>query len=425
MIVAAVAAGREPQLRKLLGSMNLRPGVCDPANELLPFADFERLHFARLVILGDTGQGAIDAPGLAAPPLPVCLAFIGDCDGPARDFLDDLVHRAGAGLRKLFDHCDGFDANGALLPWMLAHDCPAAAVYVNWVGRSVQQIREESALHRALGARAAHEPGRASADPQTVRRDLVGFVNGELRAGRLALTPPEPTPLGWQLAKLVHAIAVPLVGLLALPLFIVLLPLLVYQLRRRETTDPDTGARPQPEAVQRLQALEDFDVTNQFSVIGRVKPGRFRRWTMTVLLVLLEYACRHIYSRGHLTRLQTIHFARWTFLDNKTRIVFASNYDGSVETYMDDFINKVAWGLNLVFSNGTGYPHTDWLVMRGARAEQHYKYCLRRHQLPTEVWYKAYPGLTVVDLTRNLRIRQGLERAVMTDEQAVAWLRLL
>jgi hypothetical protein len=35
-------------------------------------------------------------------------------------------------------------------------------------------------------------------------------------------------------------------------------------------------------------------------------------------------------------------------------MLFASNYDGSLESYMDDFINKVAWGLNLVFSNGVG-----------------------------------------------------------------------
>jgi len=45
--------------------------------------------------------------------------------------------------------------------------------------------------------------------------------------------------------------------------------------------------------------------------------------------------------------------------------------------------------------------------------------------LPTEVWYKAYPGLTLVDLKRNQRIREGLEPANVTDGQALAWLRLL
>ena len=65
--------------------------------------------------------------------------------------------------------------------------------------------------------------------------------------------------------------------------------------------------------------------------------------------------------------MQTIHFARWVFLDDKTRVLFASNYDGSHQSYMDDFINKVGWGLNLVFSNGVGWPRTDWLIAAAAR----------------------------------------------------------
>ena len=69
--------------------------------------------------------------------------------------------------------------------------------------------------------------------------------------------------------------------------------------------------------------------------------------------------------------MKTIHFARWVFIDGKRRMFFASNYDGSLESYMDDFIDKVAWGLNLVFSNGVGYPRTSWLVRGGARNELH------------------------------------------------------
>ena len=52
-----------------------------------------------------------------------------------------------------------------------------------------------------------------------------------------------------------------------------------------------------------------------------------------------------------------------------TPMVFASSYDGGHQAYMDDFINKVAWGLNLVFSSGVGWPRTDWLLLRGARRE--------------------------------------------------------
>jgi hypothetical protein len=85
----------------------------------------------------------------------------------------------------------------------------------------------------------------------------------------------------------------------------------------------------------------------------------------------------------------------------------------------------VAWGLNLVFSNGIGWPRTAQQQPVGARIEQRFKHYQRRHQVPTQVWYKAYPGLALLDLQRNQRIREGLERAEMSDSGALAWLRLL
>ena len=106
-------------------------------------------------------------------------------------------------------------------------------------------------------------------------------------------------------------------------------------------------------------------------------------------------------------------------------MLFASNYDGSLDSYMDDFINKVAYGLNLVFSNGVGYPRTEFLLFGGARREIPFKNFLRRHQVPTQVWYKAYPGLTAADLARNTQIREGLEHDAMTEAEARRWLAMI
>jgi len=143
------------------------------------------------------------------------------------------------------------------------------------------------------------------------------------------------------------------------------------------------------------------------------------------IMWIIDYSARHIYNRGRLARVTTIHFARWVFLDNKRRMLFCSNYDGSLESYMDDFINKVGFGLNLAFSNGLGYPTTNWLVLDGSRDEQKFKYYLRRHQLPTQVWYNATPGLSAMDMQRNSRIREGLENSYMTDSETREWLQLL
>jgi hypothetical protein len=258
-----------------------------------------------------------------------------------------------------------------------------------------------------------------------VRRELAGWVAGEVGAGRLRLTPDAPTPFGWRLAKLANLVAVPLVGFIALPLVIIGAPLFVFLLRTREERDPEFCPRPLAADLDALLELEDREVSNQYTALGAVKPGLFRRWLLTVLLVLTSFACRQIFNRGYLARVQTIHFAHWFFFDDKQRVVFLSNYDGSHQGYMDDFINKVGWGLNLLFSNGVGWPRTRWLVHGGSRIEQSFKYYQRRHQVPTQVWYKAYPGLALVELKRNHRIRQGLEQPTMSDAQALAWLRLL
>ena len=73
--------------------MNRRPGVVDPENGLVPFGRFERLHFARFVVLDDRTADDIAAHGVTPVRYPPSLAFVGDCDGPADEFLGELEPR--------------------------------------------------------------------------------------------------------------------------------------------------------------------------------------------------------------------------------------------------------------------------------------------------------------------------------------------
>ena len=107
-VVATIAAGRERQLRSLLQTMNASPGVVDPCNALVPFGSFPQIHFARFVILDDPTVGDIEVYGVPRPDLPVYLAFMGDCDGPATDCLADMAGQCEAGLRRIFSHCSDF-----------------------------------------------------------------------------------------------------------------------------------------------------------------------------------------------------------------------------------------------------------------------------------------------------------------------------
>jgi hypothetical protein len=426
MILATVTPSRCAELRSLLAEMNREPGVLNPANALIPFEQFDRVHFARLLILDDQTLDDIKVYGLPRVDMPTYLAFLGDVDGPREEFFAELVQRAGDGLRSIFMLCEGFTPGTDLLAWITAHNVAPAANYVNWIGRTVRQVREEIALRKALVKFVQDNPDSLRGmQIATIRDTLKTFVAGEVQAGRLTLTPPSPTPLGWKVRNLLNLVGIPILFLIVSPLLLVALPFVLIRLRIAEKSDPEVAPRVNADHASLLGSLEDHDVSNQFSAMGSIKPGWFRRMVIILVLIVIDYTAKHIFNRGRLARVISIQFARWVFLDGKKRVIFTSNYDGSLESYMDDFINKVAFGLNVVFSNGIGYPRTNWLLLDGAKDEQTFKNYLRRHQLPTEVWYNAFPGITALDKWRNALIREGIEKSWMTNDEIQEWLRLI
>jgi hypothetical protein len=422
IIVAKVEPNSLDALRRLLKKLTFedRPGIADPANPLIPFREYGTIHFARLVVLEDNTLNDRVAFGLPPSDEPIYLCFMVDCDGQANELLTRMARSPG-GLREIFRHCEGFDVAPDLLDWLNAHRVKPMASYVNWVGRSVVQTLEEAQLHGLLRNAL---PGIQNSNPQWVFAHLKSMV----KPG--TLTAPPPTPLAWRIRNLLEMLLPLLIAgscLFLFPFITILLLCLgtlafVIVLRRHEQTDPIVPQPYDPKWVARLRDGEDHDVTNQYSAMGSIKPGRFRLWTEIVILYGIDWIARHIFNRGSIGRIGTIHFAHWIFLDQRRRGLFCSSYDGGHEAYMDDFINKAGFGLNISFSSFIGYPTTNWLVARGAWLEQDFKRFQRHHQIPTDVWYKAYPGLTARDLARNNRIRNGVEKAAMNDDEIRRWL---
>ncbi len=452
--MAPVRRGSVRDLRAFLkDNLNRKdiPGFADPANELVPFGKFATLHFARFVILEDQTLDDLKPFGAEFRDAPVYLAFFGDCDGSARDLLADFAHLAGAGLQQIFSYCEGFDPNCDLLRWMRAHSVKPSITYFNCLGRTVRQIREEAALHDTLRGylkkRLGEEPAGKGDMPKRRRledapQELHEALRFDVKEKGPALTPPAPTPILWYLCHRLpyHLAAVLIVIFLLLPLVTLpfgsalkvygadllivaaALALFLAHLRRHETEDPEVLTQVTNAHLQALGSIDDYDVTNQYTVMGSLRPGLFAQWTTTALWWAIAVLSPLLYPCGNLARIKTIHSARWVFLDGKRRALFASNYDGSDEAYMDDFVNKVAFGLNLAFSQGAQFPRTKFLLCEGAHREQEFKNTQTRHSLPTEVWYKAYPGLNLADIARNTRIRRGLESKTMTAAGIRRWL---
>jgi hypothetical protein len=408
-IAAPVRAGAVADLEALLATMG--NGVAN--GSVLDLGGLSGVHFARLAVVGED----TDASGAT---LPASLIYLSDLDvSPARH-LTELAELDG--IDRVFGHCEGYPAGGAAgagqrLDYLRRHVVKEQARYVNTTGRTAKQIRQEAelrdAIERFLDSAGDDWRGR---DPREVRRAVLEHVKRD-PALAWALEPAERPGTLARLRELAHLVLIPLLLVPLLPLAILALPVYAFVLRRHERRDEPQHVKPNDARVLELAALEDHIVQNPFMAIGQVKPGLFRRLTLIGVVFGLDYTARHFFNRADLSGVKTIHFARWVFLDDKRRMFFASNYDGSMESYMDDFIDKVAWGLNLVFSNGVGYPRTRWLVFGGARDELAFKDYLRVHQVPTHVWYSAYDNLTALNIAQNERIRAGLHGEPNADEQ--------
>ena len=206
-----------------------------------------------------------------------------------------------------------------------------------------------------------------------------------------ALEAPPRVDVAYRARNALHA-TLPLALLPFGPVLVPAALVVLALVRMQELRDPSDSARPSRELVRELTRIEDFFAHNGFTAGGYVKPGWVRQTVLSAVLPLIGWGTRHLFTSDSLAGVKTIHFARWIPLDGGKRVVFASNYDGSLESYNNDFIDLVAWGLNLVFSNGDGYPKTSWLIFGGASREQEFKVFLRSHQIPTPIWYSAYPG---------------------------------
>jgi hypothetical protein len=78
--------------------------------------------------------------------------------------------------------------------------------------------------------------------------------------------------------------------------------------------------------------------------------------------------------------------------------------------------------LTAVWSNAAGFPAARWLVKDGARDEQRFKAFARDSQTYSQLWFSAYPYLTIQNILNNKEIRAQLW-GDLDDGQLHAWLR--
>lgn len=382
-------------------------------NPFVPFGRLPEVHFGRLFMT----QSA-----------PVHLLYMSDVDGTAETHLAALVDAAGDALDAVFGHCAGYPGPDVAnrerrLAFLLRSQVRPAATYVNTIGRTVRQVTEERRLHAAIQGFLDRERDSLPDDPVRLRRALQAFVAGREDLA-WALVPVRPFGLWWHVRRWLPLVPLALVGLVLLPVAVVAGPVYLLLLRLDESRDVQSSERPDPARLARIAALQDRYVQNPFSAEAPVRREWLRVLTMRLALFGTGLAARYVYAHGDLVGLRTIHFFRLLTLDGGRSLLFASSFDGSLEGYIDDFIDKIGWALNGIFSGAAGYPRTRFVVFGGAAYEQEFKDYVQVHQLPIPVFYSAYPDLTAVNVANNAALRAGLSGA-MSDDEAAAWVRRL
>jgi hypothetical protein len=367
------------------------------------------LHFASFVLHQSDDYGAY-------------LVFENNFDGPLDPYLNELYSHAASGLHQIYSCCRDYsvtasdDQNG-LLAYLKTHVVLPSAYHIGNVGRSAVRILQEKELREALQtcADSLMKDGqkRSAKELQTALKE---FVHSNSSFSWVSEFGPRQT-FAERFEAYARLAGTALVLLIFLPAEIILL----LVLRFKESRDPVQVGAADIDKVSSLVAREDrtLSVQNHMASITVVKAGWLRRLALRVVLWSINALARAIATHGTLSGIPSIHFAHWSLIDSGRRLLFLSNFDGSWENYLDDFIDKAANGLTSIWSNTLRFPRTQFLIFGGARDGPRFKAVARDSQTYTNAWYSAYIDLTVQGIDNS----SGIREECFSSSDAKAWLK--
>jgi cytochrome P450/deferrochelatase/peroxidase EfeB/uncharacterized membrane protein YeaQ/YmgE (transglycosylase-associated protein family) len=249
---------------------------------------------------------------------------------------------------------------------------------------------------------------------------LLGLI-GALVAGLIVWL--VPAGLTWPLRVL--AIAACLIGgvLLFLLKAALLAGVLWALIRWREKREPSDDSPPSLDHVAKVSEREDAPghAQNHIIAVMPFKKGLIRRLSFAFVMWGIKQSVLYWFRPGFVVTMGTIHKASWFRVPSTNQFVFFSNFDGSWESYLEDFITRANEGQSAAWSHGVGFPPTQSLIRGGAADGDRFKRWVRRQQRPSRCWYSRFPNLTAQQIRRNAMIEDGLARAV-TDTDARRWL---
>jgi hypothetical protein len=182
----------------------------------------------------------------------------------------------------------------------------------------------------------------------------------------------------------------------------------LQKLRELYADAPEVGKAALKNGLTML--TEELAAAGRAQTAGRIGARQGKVSELTVFLPFVKGGAKRL--RGLLQLLEgnfraadavgTVHDMRFVFVDNDTKLLFATAYDGDFDPYIEDFATKIPNAMDLWLSNFEGYP--------GMRNPSAAKDWIAKHQIAAEAWYVNSPNLTAPDTRRLEKVGKAVEQ---------------
>src|SRR5258706_12127642 len=182
----------------------------------------------------------------------------------------------------------------------------------------------------------------------------------------------------------------------------------IQQLRELFADASDVGKRALENVIKELSS-QVSEPPPPIESAGRVGARLGKRSELTMIVPLVPGGAKRLRTflqllGGNLspgaTKVGTLHDMRFVFIDNDTRLLFATSFDGDWDNYIDDFIALIPDYLDLMDSAWEGWPG-----IRDPGAKDY----LIKHQITAEGWFVANPELTLAEIQRLQRLGKATD----------------
>jgi hypothetical protein len=180
----------------------------------------------------------------------------------------------------------------------------------------------------------------------------------------------------------------------------------IQQLRELFADAPDVGKKALESVIKELTS-QVSEPRPSIESAGRVGSRLGKVSELTLIVPLAPGGAKRLRAflkllGGNLdgaNEVGTVHDMRFVFLDNDTKMLFATAYDGEWDAYIDDFATKIPDYLDIINSAWEGWP--------GIRSPQVKDY-LAKYQITAEGWFVAN-DLTVAETRRLKKIGKAVD----------------